>query len=201
MPIAALSSKDSQSSSTSEDLVSASENLVVVLKDIGTRGDVGLTYKGDYDNNVQYHRGDAVNYNGVVYLLNNTPVVGTAPTDGAVPPVVNGNWDMLLDQPSNMIEIGSHGNMPKGTLQEVLEYLEDKQFSGTVDPTTTHAGETHAGVPSVDEGDFWYDETNDRMNVYRNGEWEVMTLNDALAYDSVDDPAIDDEIEMDGGSW
>lgn len=182
-----------------------SENLIVVLQDVGQKGDLGINFRGDYEANIQYFQGDAVNFNGVVYIVTTTPPVGTDPTNGVVPPIVNNNWATLIDQAANTLGVQGHGNMPTGNLQDALNYLEDKMFSSALDPTTdpAHAGEgINDGGAGVDDGDLWYDQVNDQMNVYRDGEWEVMTLNDALAFDPTDDPTNpDDSIEMDGGTF
>lgn len=57
-----------------------------------SKGEPGLTWKGDYDNSIQYESGDVVFYNGSSYVyINDTPSTGNLPTDTAY-------WDILAQQ-------------------------------------------------------------------------------------------------------
>lgn len=163
------------------------ENIVTVhLSGVGTRGRVGIVFRGDYDNTTQYFQGDAVRFNGAVYIVTTVPPIGTDPTDGGNPAVVDPNWAELIGSQGDTILVEAHGNMPAGTLQNALDYLEDKHF---VEATAPVASATQL----VNEGDLWYDETNDKMNVYRNGTWRALTMDDALS------GVIDGNLEIDGG--
>jgi len=70
--------------------------------------------------------------------------------------------------------------------QTALNHLEDKQFIQAAAPTGSDI--------SKDEGDLWYDTTNNQMKTLRNDEWEVITFHDALNGDF-------DSITVNGGTF
>ena len=77
------------------------------------------------------------------------------------------------------IVVAADGDLPGGSLSQVLKHLEDEIFKGGSQPSGS----------TVTEGDLWYDTTQDRMKFYRNGVWETITSIDAMGsttgYDDV----------------
>jgi hypothetical protein len=82
------------------------------------------------------------------------------------------------------IVVAADGDLPAGTLQEILKRLEDELFKQTTAPTGAQ----------VTEGDLWYDTSTDQMKFYRNGVWEMIVQGDALS-----DTTGYDSISMNGG--
>jgi hypothetical protein len=98
------------------------------------------------------------------------------------------DWrDISKNVTSIDVGVTAHNNMPAGNLQDALEHLEDQLFRQTAAPTMT-AGD------NLEEGDLWYDTTNNRMNVYRNSTWEILVTGSALSSDTGYD-----NISMNGG--
>lgn len=170
---------------TGEDLVIqvSEEQTLVNLSDVGSIGKIGLVFRGDYDASTQYYQGDAVRYNNFLYIATTASTIGTAPSDGANPPTTATGWGLILD---TNVSVDAHGNMPAGSLQDALNHLEDKQFIQASAPTGTDI--------SKDEGDLWYDTTNNQMKTLRNDQWEVVTFHDALAGDF-------DTVTVNGGTF
>lgn len=142
--------------------VSDDDALVVKLgSDVGLRGRPGLVWRGEWGTNTQYYQGDAVTYLGTSYISK----VSISP--GGSNPALDSNWDLLVAsalETGDSVMVDAHNNMPAGTLQSALNHLEDQQFV----QATTPSGATLA------EGDVWYDTSTDRLNIYRNGVWEVL---------------------------
>jgi len=82
------------------------------------------------------------------------------------------------------IFVATDGDLPSGSLQEVLKHLEDELFKQATAPV---------GL-TVEEGDLWYDTTENQMKFYRNGVWEVIAQTSAMA-----DTNGYDDIHMNGG--
>ena len=80
---------------------------------------------------------------------------------------------------ANDISVEASGELPSGTLQDVLKHLEDQMFTSATTPTGS----------TTDEGDLWYDTSTDQMKFLRNGVWEVLVQTSATAdangYDSI----------------
>lgn len=77
-----------------------------------------------------------------------------------------------------------HGTISSTNVQDALNELADDAWRSASAPTGG----------ALDEGDLWYDTTNNQMKVYRNTEWELLVLADALAGDF-------DALTMDGGTF
>lgn len=77
-----------------------------------------------------------------------------------------------------------HGTISSINVQDALNELADDAWRSATAPSGG----------AVDEGDLWYDTTNNQMKVYRNTSWELLVLADALAGDF-------DVITMDGGTF
>jgi len=76
------------------------------------------------------------------------------------------------------IDAGEISFTPIGTLsatsvQAALEELADNHFVQAAAPSS--------GDSNLDEGDLWYDTTNNVLKVYRNSSWEEITLNAQLS--------------------
>lgn len=99
------------------------------------------------------------------------------PTEKAVKMYVDGRT-------AGDISYTPHGTISSTNIQDALNELADDAW---------RSGTTPTGV-AVDEGDLWYDTTNNQMKVYRNTEWELLVLADALAGNF-------DAIVMDGGTF
>ncbi len=80
---------------------------------------------------------------------------------------------------ADSITVSADGNLPSGSLQQVLKHLEDKMFNQSATPTGS----------TTNEGDLWYDTGTDQMKFLRNGTWEVLVQSSAAAdtsgYDSI----------------
>jgi hypothetical protein len=167
--------------------VTVKSNVTTVkASSIGIRGRTGLVWRSAWSGTVNYYLGDAVSYEGSSYV--NIKYIAANST--AYPDVETNYWQLLAskgDQPtSTNLSVTSHNNLPSGSLQAALEYLEDRMFNQSATPTGS----------SVVEGDLWYDTSNDRMFVYRNNTWELLVTSSATSsstgYDS---------ITMNGGYW
>ena len=82
------------------------------------------------------------------------------------------------------VSYSPHGSIASTNVQDALNELADNAW---------RAGSAPTGG-AIDEGDLWYDTTNNQMKVYRNSEWELFVLADALSGDF-------DTIAMDGGTF
>lgn len=145
------------------------------LTNEGLRGLPGLQWLGVYDNASSYTAGDVVYFNASAYIA--TGVI----TAGGLEPDSHPNFSLLSQGHPDVTE---HNNLPAGTLQDALEYLEDKQFV---------QGTTPVGI-TLNEGDVWYDTSTDRLLVYRDSAWETIVTGGATA-----DSAGYDDITMNGG--
>jgi len=65
------------------------------------------------------------------------------------------------------------GTLSATTVQAALEELADNHFVQAAAPSS--------GDSNLDEGDLWYDTTNNVLKVYRNSSWEEITLNAQLS--------------------
>ncbi len=55
-------------------------------------------------------------------------------------------------------------------VQDAIDLLADQKFTGTTAPVAGAAG------TYLDEGDLWYDTTNNLLKVYRNTTWEDLVI-------------------------
>lgn len=69
------------------------------------------------------------------------------------------------------IVVASSGDLPAGSLQDVLRHLEDQVFTSATTPTGS----------TTNEGDLWYDTSTDQMKFLRNGVWEVIVQKGATS--------------------
>ena len=67
------------------------------------------------------------------------------------------------------------GTITATDLQSALEQLSDQKFVSATQPSS--------GDTNLEEGDLWYNTTDDTLNVYREGAWEEITLNAQLSED------------------
>ena len=65
------------------------------------------------------------------------------------------------------------GTLSATTVQAALEELADNHFVQAAAPSSSDS--------NLDEGDLWYDTTNNVLKVYRNSSWEEITLNAQLS--------------------
>jgi len=61
-------------------------------------------------------------------------------------------------------------------VQDAIHQLADQRFTGATAPASSDA--------NLDEGDLWYDTTNNLLKVYRNTTWEDLVIAAQLAEDS-----------------
>ena len=74
-------------------------------------------------------------------------------------------------------------------IQDALHQLADQKFTGTSAPASSDA--------NLDEGDLWYDTTNNLLKVYRNTTWEDLVVSEMLAEGSGTTEYLD--ITLNGG--
>jgi len=74
-------------------------------------------------------------------------------------------------------------------VQDAIHQLADQKFTGTTAPTSSDA--------NLDEGDLWYDTTNNLLKVYRNTTWEDLVVSEMLAEGSGTTEYLD--ITLNGG--
>ena len=58
-------------------------------------------------------------------------------------------------------------------VQDAIHQLADQKFTGATAPTGADA--------NLDEGDLWYDTTNNLLKVYRNTTWEDLVVSAQLS--------------------
>ena len=74
-------------------------------------------------------------------------------------------------------------------VQDAIHQLADQKFTGITAPTAADA--------NLDEGDLWYDTTNNLLKVYRNTTWEDLVVSEMLAEGSGTTEYLD--ITLNGG--
>jgi len=95
---------------------------------------------------------------------------------------------------SNTMAFTPHGNISSTNIQGALEEL--------IDNTYNQASAPDAAAHSVEEGDTWYDTTNDKFMVRRNNSWEEITLTNQLSDTKSDGESGNyADISMDGGTF
>ncbi len=104
------------------------------------------------------------------------------PTEKAVKTYVDNQIGSVNS--ANAISYTPHGTIASTNVQDALNELADDAWRSSSAPTGG----------ALDEGDLWYDTTNNQMKVYRNTSWELLVLADALAGDF-------DALNMDGGTF
>jgi hypothetical protein len=141
-------------------------------------------WRNDWVGTADYYVGNAVQYLGSSYICKRY----VAANASGFPSLLTDDWHLLASQgaqgTSTDVTVSAHNNLPAGNLQDALEHLEDQLFKQTAAP----AGD------NLEEGDLWYDTTNNRMNVYRNSTWEILVTGSALSSDTGYD-----NISMNGG--
>ena len=65
------------------------------------------------------------------------------------------------------------GTITATDLQSALEQLADQKFVSATQPSSSDT--------NLEEGDLWYNTTDDKLMVYRNTTWEEITLNAQLS--------------------
>ena len=87
-----------------------------------------------------------------------------------------------------------HGSISSTTVQGALEELIDNAYNQAIAPD--------AVAHSVDEGDTWYDTTNNKLMVRRSNEWEELVLSNQLSDTKSDgDSGNYPDVGMDGGTY
>jgi len=79
----------------------------------------------------------------------------------------------LGDIDADEISFTPVGTLSATTVQEALEELADNHFVQAAAPSSSDS--------NLDEGDLWYDTSNNVLKVYRNTSWEEITLNAQLS--------------------
>ena len=97
---------------------------------------------------------------------------------------------------TNSVAIGGAGDIsftPVGSItatniQDALHQIADQQFVQATAPT---------GDSNLEEGDLWYNTTDDKLMVYRNTTWEEITIAAQLSESS--DTAEYSDVTLNGG--
>ncbi len=97
---------------------------------------------------------------------------------------------------TNSVAIGGAGDIsftPVGSItatniQDALHQIADQQFVQAAAPT---------GDSNLEEGDLWYNTTDDKLMVYRNTTWEEITIAAQLSESS--DTAEYSDVTLNGG--
>jgi len=97
---------------------------------------------------------------------------------------------------TNSVAIGGAGDIsftPVGpitatNIQDALHQIADQQFVQAAAPT---------GDSNLEEGDLWYNTTDDKLMVYRNTTWEEITIAAQLSESS--DTAEYSDVTLNGG--
>ena len=90
---------------------------------------------------------------------------------------------------SNTMAFTPHGNISSTNIQSALEEI--------IDNTYNQASAPDATAHSVEEGDTWYDTTNDKLMVYRNTTWEEVIISAQLSESS--DTTEYSDVTLNGG--
>ena len=90
---------------------------------------------------------------------------------------------------SNALAFTPHGNISSTNVQGALEELIDNAYS--------QASAPDAAAHTVEEGDTWYDTTNDKLMVYRNTTWEEVIISAQLSESS--DTTEYSDVTLNGG--
>jgi len=90
---------------------------------------------------------------------------------------------------SNTMAFTPRGNISSTNIQSALEEI--------IDNTYNQASAPDATAHSVEEGDTWYDTTNDKLMVYRNTTWEEVIISAQLSESS--DTAEYSDVTLNGG--
>jgi hypothetical protein len=85
---------------------------------------------------------------------------------------------------TNSVAVGDAGDIsftPVGTItatniQDALHQMADQQFVQAVAPVASDS--------NLEEGDLWYNTTDNKLMVYRNTTWEEITINAQLSESS-----------------
>ena len=99
---------------------------------------------------------------------------------------------------TNSVAVGDAGDIsftPVGTLtatniQDALHQVADQQFRQGTAPTTS-------ATELVDEGDLWFNTTDNKLMVYRNTTWEEVVIAAQLAESS--DTSEYHDVTLNGG--
>ena len=97
---------------------------------------------------------------------------------------------------TNSVAIGGAGDIPftpvgsitATNIQDALHQIADQQFVQAAAPT---------GDSNLEEGDLWYNTTDDKLMVYRNTTWEEITIAAQLSESS--DTTEYSDVTLNGG--
>jgi len=92
---------------------------------------------------------------------------------------------------ASMIEFTPISGLNATNLQDAIHEVADQKFVQAVAPLVSD--------PHLDEGDLWYDTTNNRLKVYRNTTWEDLVIAAQLSEGS--DATEYANINLNGGSF
>ena len=81
------------------------------------------------------------------------------------------------------------GTITATTVQDALHQIADQQFVQTTAPTSSDS--------NLEEGDLWYNTTDNKLMVYRNTTWEEITLDAQLSESS--DTSEYTDVTLNGG--
>ena len=151
---------------------------------VGSVAPVGACLIGSYENETDcIAGGSSWESSGVGDLWFNTAIgrlyTQVADSEGDL------TWfDMVGSMDASDIVVASSGELPAGSLQDVLKHLEDQVFTSATTPTGS----------TTEEGDLWYDTSTDQMKFLRNGVWEVIVQKGAIS-----DPEGYEALNLNGG--
>ena len=111
----------------------------------------------------------------VVTVTETTGNTITVTTDEVI---VTTNTLAIADSSQIAITPPTGSDITATNVQDAIDQLADQKFTGTSAPVAGAAG------TYLEEGDLWYDTTNNLLKVYRNTTWEDLVIAAQLAEDS-----------------
>jgi hypothetical protein len=103
----------------------------------------------------------------VVTVTETTGNTITVTTDEVI---VTTNTLALADATQMIVVPPAGSDITATNVQAAIDQLADQKFTGTSAPVAGAAG------TYLDEGDLWYDTTNNLLKVYRNTTWEDLVI-------------------------
>ena len=102
-----------------------------------------------------------------------TEVTGNTITVTSDEVILTTNTLAVADAGQMLIVPPAGSDITATNVQDAIHQLADQKFTGSTAPTGADA--------NLDEGDLWYDTTNNLLKVYRNTTWEDLVVSAQLS--------------------